>query len=68
MLLSCDREETNGNRNAKKYQSNKGSKTTGKKKCGRPFLLKGKELSRNEGWLLLIACGFHNHFAAENLK
>jgi len=37
----------------------------GSKKCGCPFLLKGKELSNTTGWVLMIVC---NHYRAENLE
>jgi len=68
VLLSCNREGIYRNINVKTNQSTKGSRTINSKKYGYPFLLKGKELSKEEGWVLLAACDFHNHFAAENLE
>jgi len=67
ILLICDRERTYRDRNMK-AQDKKGTKSTGSKKCGCPFLLKGKELSNIAGWVLMVVCGIHNHFLAKNLK
>jgi len=68
ILLNCDRKGTYRNKNAKKNQSSKSSRSTGSKKCSCPFLLKGKEFSHNERWGLLVVCDFHNHLAAENFE
>jgi len=72
VLLSCDRKGTYRNRNVKTNDKKKieqqSSKTTYSKKCGCPFLLKGKELSNEVGWVLLIACGIHNHLPAKYLE
>jgi len=38
------------------------------KKCDCPFLLKGKELSNEEGWMILVVCGIHNHLISEHWK
>jgi len=32
------------------------------------LLLKGKELSNEEGWMILVVCGVHNHLASEYLE
>jgi len=65
VLLSCDRERIYKNRNVK-AQDKAGTRSTWSKKCGCPFLLKGKKLS-NTAWFAVV-CGIHNHFLAENLK
>jgi len=48
VLLSCDREETYRNRNAK-TQDKKGARSTESKKFGCLVLRKGKELSNTAG-------------------
>ena len=66
VLLSCDREGIYRNRNVK-IQDKRRASNTGSKKCGCPFLLKGKELSNTAGWVLMIVCGIHNHYSTKNL-
>ena len=43
-------------------------KQTGSKKCRCPFTLKGKKLDTFDDWMLKVACGVHNHSAAEYLE
>ena len=43
-------------------------KQTWSKKCGCPFTLKGKKLDTFDDWMLEVACGVHNHSAAEYLE
>ncbi|KAH7575551.1 hypothetical protein JRO89_XS02G0142600 [Xanthoceras sorbifolium] len=42
-------------------QTPKRPKTTGTKKCGCPFELKGHKLDDNDDWILKVICGVHNH-------
>ena len=67
VLLHCDREGTCRNRNVK-AQDKEGAKSTGSKKYGCLFLLKGKELSNTAGCAFMDVCGIHIHFWAEYLK
>jgi len=67
VLLSCDKEGTYRNRNAKN-PNKKGARGTGSKKCSCPLRLKDKELSNTTGWVLMIVSGIHNHYLAENLE
>ena len=48
--------------------ANKRSKGTNSKKCGYPFTLKGKVLGSKDEWMLLVACGVHNHPPADHLE
>ena len=48
VLLSCDREGTYRNKNVK-IPDKEGARSTGSKKYGCPFRLKGKELSNTAG-------------------
>lgn len=41
---------------------------SGSKKCRCPFELKGKKLSTDDDWILLVVCGVHNHSTAVHLK
>ena len=68
VLLSCDRKGTYRNKKVKRNHSSKGLRTTSSKKYGCLFLLKGKELSNEEEWVVLVACDIHNHLAAEILE
>jgi len=29
---------------------------------------RGKELSKEEGWMIFVVCGVHNHLASEHLE
>ena len=40
---------------------------TGTKKCECPFRLRGRPYA-NEGWILIVICGKHNHERAVTLK
>lgn len=57
----------------KKNKGNEGGKTKrprtsiGTKKCGCPFLLKGKRLPNDDEWILKVICGVHNHPLDEQL-
>ncbi|KAK9943777.1 hypothetical protein M0R45_009374 [Rubus argutus] len=41
---------------------------TGSKKCGCPFTLKGEKLATDDGWMLKVVCGVHNHALTEPLE
>ncbi|VVA40208.1 PREDICTED: FAR1-RELATED SEQUENCE, partial [Prunus dulcis] len=43
----------------------KGPKSTGTKKCGCPFQLKGLNIGHGDEWKVGVACGVHNHHYAE---
>ena len=68
--LSCERsgkykgKEVKFNR--KNTSEQQRSKCTGTKKYDYLFLLKDKELSNEEGWM--IFCGVHNRLASEHLE
>lgn len=49
------------NPKTKDGSASKRSKGTDSKKCSCPFTLKGKVLSSKDEWMLLVACGVHNH-------
>ena len=73
VFLSCERSGTYRiHSSVKNHGENKSdqqqSRRTGTKKCSCPFLLKGKELSSEEGWVLSVDCGLHNHLTAEHLE
>lgn len=41
---------------------------SGSKKCGCLFELKGKKLSTDDDWILLVVCGVHNHSVVDHLE
>ncbi|KAH0989406.1 hypothetical protein GBA52_000889 [Prunus armeniaca] len=41
-------------------------RSSGTKKCGCPFLLRGVSLGDNDEWKLEVVCGVHNHDAAKS--
>ncbi|RDX82859.1 hypothetical protein CR513_36299, partial [Mucuna pruriens] len=48
------------------YKSALSSKA-GTKKCECPFRLRGKALKKDEGWIVKVMCGCHNHDLGETL-
>ncbi|XP_021828352.1 protein FAR1-RELATED SEQUENCE 5-like, partial [Prunus avium] len=46
----------------------KRSKSTGTKKCGYPFQLKGLNIGPGDEWKVGVVCGVHNHHSAEYLE
>ncbi|KAI5332645.1 hypothetical protein L3X38_022774 [Prunus dulcis] len=46
----------------------KSVKSTGTKKCGCPFSLKGVNYGPRDAWQLEVVCGVHNHHAALNME
>ncbi|KAH1234590.1 Alpha-glucosidase 2 [Glycine max] len=61
VILGCER--------SGKYRPYKNtlSKVTSSKKCECPFKLKGKALNKDEGWIVKVMCGYHNHDLGETL-
>ncbi|KAJ4716771.1 FAR1-related sequence [Melia azedarach] len=49
-------------------QTPKRPKTTGTKKCGCPFLLKGHKLDTDDDWMLKVICGVHNHPVTQHVE
>lgn len=49
-------------------QTPKRPKTTGTKKCGCPFLLKGHKLDTDDDWILKVVCGVHNHPVTQHVE
>lgn len=43
-------------------------KGTGTEKCECPFQLKGKKLTTDDDWLLLVVCEVYNHPTADHLE
>lgn len=69
LTLACKwsgqyREDTRS-RNVSRVFRIKGTST---KKCKSPFQLKGKKLTADDDWLLLVICGVHNHPIIVHLK
>ncbi|KAK3185165.1 hypothetical protein Dsin_032451 [Dipteronia sinensis] len=60
ITFACER-SGNYRRKYNEGQTPKRPKTTGTKKCGCPFELKGHKLDDNDDWVLKVICGLHNH-------
>jgi len=73
IFLGCEPSETNKIHSSVeihgKYKSNQQQlRRTNNKKCSCLFLLKGKQLSYEEGWVLSVDYCVHNHLAAKHLE
>lgn len=66
MSFACER---SGAYRRKNYdgQESKRRRTSGSKKCGCPFKLKGQKLATDDDWTLEVINGVHNHPASRNI-
>ncbi|KAL5161690.1 PKS-NRPS hybrid synthetase [Glycine soja] len=62
VLIGCERSGTYKCRNKEFVR-----KDTGSRKCGCPFMLRGKPVHGGEGWMVKLICGIHNHELAKSL-
>jgi len=62
VLLGCER-----GRKYRKYKSDAKPILSGTRKCDCPFRLRGKSISHEEGWMLNVICGYHNHDVSDTL-
>jgi len=51
----------------KKYKSDVESSLSSTRKCECPFKLRGKPISKGDGWVLEVICGYHNHDFSDTL-
>ncbi|XP_038711757.1 uncharacterized protein LOC120005952 [Tripterygium wilfordii] len=64
ILFGCERSghyRSGGRQN--NVEDNKNKRFTGSKKCNCPFRLRAEKSIYDDGWMLMIVCGAHNHSA-----
>jgi len=62
VFLGCER-----GRKYKKYKSDAELSLPDTRKCDYQFKLRGKPISKGEGWVLKVICGYHNHDLSDTL-
>ncbi|XP_070662492.1 uncharacterized protein [Malus domestica] len=77
LTLACERNGTYlsykcvvayGQRSDEIGHTKKQSRSSGTKKCGCPFLLKGVNIGDEDDWTLKVVCGVHNHPTSKYLE
>jgi len=51
----------------RKYKYNVQPSIYGTRKCDCPFKLRDKRISNEDGWMLKVICGYHNHDLSQTL-